>query len=489
MDTILRKPSTRASYLPRRLVKATWWLTGVAAVAFGIWWLNIDRPVEIQTVASQIEEISGTFTSEGVVRGKEYDLATEVSGRIIDLQVREGDSVAKDALILKIDSQDLQKALNEAYASTKAAVMESSRAGATFGAAKGELDARAKSARVGIAQAEAELRRAKLGPRTEEIDQAWHRLRRAEAVLEEARKQLERTRILVAEGAIPRATLDKAEASFATAEEDVNEARSYAGMLKSGPRVEDVKIAEQQVGASKAALDQVLSGYAQLEPLRLQMAIAKVNIERALAAEDRIRQSIARTELRAPVAGVVTRLRVEKGAVATSGIPVASINTREDLHIEAEIGSEDTAKIRKGMPVTVTSPAFPGQVFAARLVSSLPVGEVKPDAAIRTRIVRARVELSDGSDKFLPGMEVDVEGRTHLKTALTVNSDAIVVSDRDTGVYVVRDQRVWWTPVRLGYASASQTEILDGLRQGDIVVVSGKENLGDGVRVREKARR
>jgi HlyD family secretion protein len=488
MDAVVRSSIAKAPRRHAKSLRVLWWLIGISGLSFGFWWLNLDRPVEVETTTARIEEISGTFTSEGVVRGREYELATEVSGKIVDLRVREGDRASKNQLVLRVDSEDLEKALREAYATTRAAVMESSRAGSTYGAAKRELEAQVKSARIGITQAEAELRRVKAGARTEEVQQANHRLKKAEAVLEEARKHLERTRILVTEGAIPRAQLDRAEASFSTAEADVDEARSYADMLKRGPRPEDVSIAEQQVKASKAALDQVLSKYAQLNPLQLQMSIARANIERAQAAEERIRQAMTKTELRAPVAGIVTRLRVEAGTVAVSGVPIITISTREDLHIEAEIGSEDTAKIRNGMALNVTSPAFPGQVFRAKLVSSLPVGELKADAAIRTRIVRSRVELLDGMGSFRPGMEVDVEGRAHLKTSLTVSSDAIVVSDRGTGVYTIREERAWWTPVRLGYASASQTEILDGLRQGDTVVISGKEELTDGARVRPKRR-
>jgi membrane fusion protein (multidrug efflux system) len=161
------------------------------------------------------------------------------------------------------------------------------------------------------------------------------------------------------------------------------------------------------------------------------------------------------------------------------------VATRRDLHIEAEISSEDAAKAEPGMPVTVTSPSRPGQALNAKVVSLSPVGELKPDAAIRTRIVRARVMLEKDWELFRPGMEVDVQGERVLKRALAVPNDALAFSGESAVVFVVeRDGVARSRPVVVGMSNARLTEIVSGLRAGERVVVDGKDELKDGDRVR-----
>jgi RND family efflux transporter MFP subunit len=170
--------------------------------------------------------------------------------------------------------------------------------------------------------------------------------------------------------------------------------------------------------------------------------------------------------------------------VIAAGVPIITISTRKDLRIEAEISSEDAGKIKSGMPVSVTSAAYPGQVFPASITSVLPVGELKPDAAIRTRIIRARIALARDWQLFRSGMELDVEGTAILKKALCVPSDAINLVENRALVYVVEGDVVRARRVEIGYAHAAVTEFNSGLKPGERVVVSGKEGLSDNARVK-----
>ena len=186
------------------------------------------------------------------------------------------------------------------------------------------------------------------------------------------------------------------------------------------------------------------------------------------------------------VDGYVVRVYGEKGTIAGPTSPTLLLAARQDLHIEAEVSSEDAAKLKVGMPLEVTSPAYPGVIFAARLDRVSEIGELKPDAAIRTRIVRARVILDEGWARFRPGVEVDVEGSQVLKQALAVPSDAISLEDSRTVVFVVQNGTARAREVRVGVTTMAATEVLSGLQQGERVVVDGKTGLTDGARVRER---
>jgi len=156
-----------------------------------------------------------------------------------------------------------------------------------------------------------------------------------------------------------------------------------------------------------------------------------------------------------------------------------------DLWISADVADEDAAKVQRAQEVIVTAPAFPGRRFRGRITGVATAAETKPDVAIRTRIVRVTIRLDEGVTLLRPGLEVDVEGTANVvASALVVPSDAVLLRDDRTAVFVVEDGTARLRDVRLGYSSVELTEILGGLRDGDLVVVRGKDGLADGRRVR-----
>jgi RND family efflux transporter MFP subunit len=165
--------------------------------------------------------------------------------------------------------------------------------------------------------------------------------------------------------------------------------------------------------------------------------------------------------------------------IGSPSTPALNLTTRSDLHIEAEISTEDLAKVKAGMVVSVTSPGLPGLVFRGRVERLSAAGELKRDAAIRTRIVRARVRVADWS-ALRPGMEVDVEGSTELKKALSVPTDCVAFDEKGSFVWIVRAGKAERRNVRMGYSTATRAEVLEGLRSGEQLVLRGKETLQEG---------
>jgi len=85
------------------------------------------------------------------------------------------------------------------------------------------------------------------------------------------------------------------------------------------------------------------------------------------------------------------------------------------------------------------------------------------------------------------GMAVDIEANAEMKkNALLVPADAVVEEATETFVYVVREGRARKAVVETGFSNYTQTEITAGLSPGDVVVVSGKDELGDGVKIRAR---
>lgn len=464
------------------------WLIGLSAILIvGLVANRLRQPTPTVTTGTVSEsQIKGSFTAEGVVKGKEYSLSPEVAGKVSWLGIREGETVAAGQVLLKVDSSQAEAVVRQSEAAVQTAQSSVREARAAYNLARDQIETRISQAAASERVAQARLDRVKKGARTQEIQVAEHRMEQLQAALTVAQRDFERAQSLYTEGAIAKASLDAAEAKYRSAQGEIEAQKDSLALLKEGPSHEEILEAQSAVEAAQADYAGAIKGR---DELRMRADSIASAISRANEAREALRHAqtvLPKHVLRAPVGGVIVRLNAELGMMAGPSVAALSLGTRQDMRIEAEIGSEDSAKASAGMPVLVTSAAWPGRSFPGRIQSLSQVGELKPDAAIRTRIIRARVSLDEGFSRFKPGVEVDVEGNAVLKKALVVPSDAVSYEGTKTSVWVVEGDRVSQRPVTIGFADVDVTEIVSGLEKGAMVVVAGKDNLrnGEAVKVR-----
>lgn len=441
-------------------------------------------PPYVSATAVRESDIRGSFTAEGVVKSKEYNLSPEMAGRIASISVKEGDPVHAGQALLVLDSAQAMGAVRQAQSAIQTAESTVREARAGYSLARDQIESRINSASARIREAEARLQRVKQGARRQEIEVAEHRLEQLEATDTAARKDYDRASALFKEGAVARATLDAAEARYRAADSDVEAQKDAIALLKSGATRPEIREAQSAIDSAQVDHKGAVRGRDELKGRLEAIASASSRVAEARAALSQAETVIPKLTLRAPVDGVVVRVNSETGMMASPATFVITLGTRQDIRIEAEISSEDAAKAKRGMPVTVTSAAWPGQRFPAQIKSLSESGELKPDAAIRTRIIRARISLDEGFARFKPGVEVDVEGEAILKQALVVPSDALVYEGTKTSVWVLDGGIVTRREVKVGFATAEITEVVSGLKAGAQVVTKGKEVLKDGEAVR-----
>lgn len=459
-------------------------LLAVIAVGIGLWRAQANRP-PLVTVAEVVERpLEATFTAEGWVRGRTYDLAAEQAGRVVWIGTREGDAVRAGQAVIRLDGADLDAAIRQAEAEVRTAESAIPEAQAAVRATDSQVRGRILAAQARVREAEARLTRVRRGAREPEIEQARQRLRQTEAALADAKTRLDRARRLFEEGAISRAQFEAVETEVKLAEALRDESRAALDLVLSGPLPEDVRMAEAAVESARAELRAAETGRDEVAVRQRALEGARSRVGVAKAALARLHESRRHLEIRSPVDGTVTRLAIEKGAALVPGATAMVVSTREDLYVEAEVASEDLMGVAEGLAVEITSAAYPGRTFAAHLERLSPVGELKPDAAIRTRIVRARIRLDEGGETFRPGVEVDVQGKRGIGKVVLAPSDGLVAVGDRVSAFVLDGEQVRQREVRAGFADSQGTEILAGLKAGDRVVVRGKDGLVDGARVR-----
>lgn len=174
--------------------------------------------------------------------------------------------------------------------------------------------------------------------------------------------------------------------------------------------------------------------------------------------------------LAAPRDGVVSEVLVREGQTVLPGTPLFRVNGLDTLWLEASVPQADVAGLRPGTPVEARVDALPEQRFTGQVQALLP----QVDATSRTR--RARIVLRNPAGTLVPGMFAEVLLQPASGPALPlVPIEALIATGRESRVIVQTDEgRFEPVAVRTGRSAKGQVQILEGLRGGERVVVSGQ---------------
>jgi len=188
---------------------------------------------------------------------------------------------------------------------------------------------------------------------------------------------------------------------------------------------------------------------------------------------------LAKTEIRAPFAGVIGIRQVSVGDYVKEGQDLVTLEDISSLKVDFRLPELLLTDIKRGQTVEVASDALPGRTYAATLDAIDPL----VDQNGRALVLRARLTNTGG--QLRPGMFV----RTRVilaerPRALTVPEEALIPVGADQYVFRVTADKVARVKVKTGLRRDTQVEITEGLQAGDVVVTAGQLKLRDGVAVR-----
>ncbi len=210
---------------------------------------------------------------------------------------------------------------------------------------------------------------------------------------------------------------------------------------------------------------------AELDRTRSELDAAQAALRRAQAQRDY-------NLLLAPADGMVLRRDGEIGQFIGAGQTVFTLACCAPLRVSAEVDEEDIARVSVGQSAVLRSDALPKQVFEGKVAAITPKGD--PVA----RSYRVRVQFADAKGAEAAGLRAGMTMDVNI--VITRRENALLVPSRavqGNAVWVVEQDRVHKRPVKLGAAGGERTEILDGLRDGDAVVLGPADVLREGRRV------
>lgn len=367
---------------------------------------------EVKVYAVERRELVQTVVATGRVETPlRVDIGSQVTGAIAAIPVAEGQTVKAGQVLIELEH--------------------------------GEARAAVEQARAAVSQAQARL----LQVRQVGLPVAQQAQRQAEANLETARRQYQRSQDLFARGFVGQAALDEARRSLSVAESQAASARVQAHSM--GEQGSDVLMARATLEQAQAAL---------------QMARAKFGY----------------TTIVAPVDGVLIARQAERGDVVQPGKVLMVLSPSGRTQLVVDIDEKNIALLRLGQAALASADAYPAERFGARLAYINPA--VDPQ--------RGSVEVKFDVDRPPPYLRQDMTVSVDIEVARRAN--AVVVptetvhdsAGRAPWVLKVVGGHLRRQPVTTGASGAGNTEIVAGLQPGELVAPAAGAALADGSRVR-----
>ncbi len=187
-----------------------------------------------------------------------------------------------------------------------------------------------------------------------------------------------------------------------------------------------------------------------------------------IAVIERDRQLQHSVSFHSPLAGTVLEKGVQEGDFVDEGMVLYKLADLSKVWVILEIYEQDVRFIRRGMLVSVSTDAYPEEIFHGHVTFIDPV--LNPES----RTVRVRVENANPLGKLKPNMYVHGTAKVTVPDAVVVPTAAVLVTGRRSVVWVeIRTNVFEPRAVTTGAAGDSFTQILSGLQPGELVAVTG----------------
>ena len=456
---------------------------GVVVVAIGASIVIHYRNKDVESVqtgkAVQMDTLVQTVSASGEIKPLKYiNITANSFGRIVEIDVKEGDHVKQGDPLLKQESVQSSADLRSAEALLQ-----------QFKDDQEGLEAAYHSSEAMLRTSQAELVRAR-------------------ADYDKAKIDFDRMQNLLKEGLISTSQFDQAHAAF--------------------------EVAKAQVDSAIARVQQSEAQLKQSDKARIS-ASSRIMQQKGTIA--RIADQVSKTVYLAPLTGVVTNLPVHVGESAVPGIQNAigsNLMTLADLSVitaEVKVDETDIVNVQLGQDAQVTVDAIPNKIFKGKVTevgssaltrSGQAAGSgITSSTSQEAKDFKVVVTLLDPTDQLKPGLSTTAKITTAVRNnVLTIPIQALTIREMDQereaggnslsapdtakaasstennmkessrplvgknakkkeqqGVFVVREGKALFVPVTTGITGQTEIEVLSGLKAGDEIVTGSYKTL------------
>jgi HlyD family secretion protein len=421
-------------------------------------WFGQDDKTEVEIVEVKKATIIEKVSASGKIQPEvEVKISADVSGEIIELSVKEGDSVRKGQLLFRIRPDNYQSFLDRARAGVNTSKANLAQAKAT------------------LAQSQARFIRTKL-------DYERNRKLLEQKVISEADWETSKSNFEVAENELEAAKsnvesarygIENSEANLKDAAENLRKTTVYAPMGGIISRL-NVEQGERVVGTAQMTGTEVLR-IANLRDMEVEVEVNENDIVRIQLGDSAEVDVDSYSYLKKKFKGVVT-------SIANSAVETASAETVTEFKVDVKLDPSSYQELLKKDPKNF--PFRPGMTASLEVLTDSRTDVLAiPLSAVVSRSLVSEKEKKDDSKKIKEEMTESEKRRQEA------------INQKVEVVFVYNAGKVEMKKVKTGIADFEQIEIIDGLKSGDKIVtgpfIAITKNLenGDEVRLRSKGKK
>ena len=263
-------------------------------------------------------------------------------------------------------------------------------------------------------------------------------------------------------------TLDSAELSAQISQAEASLRVIELQIEAAADSLEDTRLLYEEDIVSRQQLDQAETQYKILEAQAAQIE----------ASMELLFTNLDNTRITAPISGTINGLTVNAGEMISPGMPVATINKLDPMVVRVQLTEKDVGRVELWQIVDV----FVSAVYDEALEGT--VETISPIADARTKTYAMKVSLPNAGGRLLAGMTASLElVMSEEKDTVIIPSDAVLTQQGRQYVYILEDDSPKRCPVTTGLINDNYTSILEGIKAGDLVIVSGQHYIEEGSRV------
>ncbi|HYL38821.1 MAG TPA: efflux RND transporter periplasmic adaptor subunit [Bryobacteraceae bacterium] len=350
----------------------------------------------------------------GNIELTEVDISFKVPGKLIELNVAEGDTVKKGMVIARIDREQVEQQRTRDEASVAASQSQFQQMETSVRWQRETLESDIALRKAEVRAAQAKLDQLLAGSRPQEIQQARAAVADVTAQRDQAKGDWDRAQELFKNDDISKAQYDQYRMRLDSTAALLRQTQERLALVEEGPRKEDIEAARAEVQRAQAALQASEANRLEVTRREQDVTAHRADVQRARAQVAMTQTQINDTVVTSPIDGVVLVKAAEIGEVLAAGTTLVTIGDIDHPWLRAYISETDLGRVKLGQPVQLTSDSFPGKTYPGRVAFISSEAEFTPKQ-IQTReervklVYRIKIDVDNPRHELKSNMPVDAE--------------------------------------------------------------------------------
>jgi HlyD family secretion protein len=353
------------------------------------------------------------LTISGNIELTEVNIAFKTSGRLIERNADEGDTVKRGMVIARLDRDQLLAQKEMQQAGLESAQSQLAQAESALAWQKATLAADIEQRTADVASTEARLAELKNGSRPQEKLDAKAAVDAAESEAQRSKADWDRAQPLFKNDDISKAQYDQFRMKWESAAAALRSATEKQALVDAGPRVETIQAQQGQLDRARGALKMAEANRIEMKRREQELTTRRAEVERSRANLEMIDTQLADTIAVCPLDGVVLVKAAEVGEILAPGTSVLTVGDLAHPWLRGYINETDKPRVKIGAKARVTTDS-PDKVYWGRVGFIADEAEFTPKQ-IQTQqervklVYRIKIDLDNPKGELKANMPADAE--------------------------------------------------------------------------------